>query len=130
MEKTSFYVKINELSGKTTAPGQNKSPEALSAPGPQTGSSPASTAAGADFGRAKAPGPIHSPGAQHSSTAEIAPQQLQPTVLHPDSPLSKTHLITRFMGSIIARLPGIVNPHFKQFSGGAHRNKINPFKTA
>ena len=40
----------------------------------------------ANYGRAEAPGHLNSPGVQHSSTAEIAAQQLSKHVLHLGAP--------------------------------------------
>ena len=40
----------------------------------------------ANHGRVETPGHSNSPGVQHSSTAEIAAQQLKKLILHSDSP--------------------------------------------
>jgi hypothetical protein len=41
-----------------------------------------------NHGHSKAPGHIDSPGVQHSSTSEVAPQNVQQITLHTGSPLS------------------------------------------
>jgi hypothetical protein len=92
-----------------------KSRKPVTAPGLQHDAASLSTAEEAHCGRNKTPGHIVSPGVQHSSTSEVAPQKVQQFGLHTDSPLSVTHLSYGFVG-IIAREIRIVNPFFKIFS--------------
>jgi hypothetical protein len=62
--------------------GRKKSRKPVIAPGPQYGSASLSITTEVNCGRGKAPGHIISPGAQHSSTAEIASQKVYPSALH------------------------------------------------
>ena len=65
-------------------------------------------------GRTETPGHINSPGVQHSSTAEIASQQIQEYIFHPDSPslFHSTYFISWFIG-IIALHYCLVNRPFE-----------------
>ena len=66
--------------------------------------------------RDEPPGLSLSPGAEHSSKAEIAPQQLPKALCHFDSPpFSYNTYLFDWFGSIIPQPHWVVNPFFRLF---------------